>query len=302
MGSIGEVFALSFYEGDRAIYKFYQLQDEDLNYHPTTLLAIPHFMISWEEIGELEPIQAAILEGLGIRYTGKKAWPQINQVKPGYLPGLANIREFKNIGILLGQCLDILPRAIKDRSMLWEHPGMSNSFLFRIPKKVRGEWVWHDELRVPTVEPALSKVKYDSFLMEEYKRLPVKWKTLQVDILLVPYPVLNSDGILNFHFMLLGLDTKTELIIMTQMVESGKRYETTLNNIPNLMMKEMIACGGRPGKIEFRNPDIYLVMELFKDLAGTPVVFTKELEPLGMVVIKLIDQLPEAKGGRGGIT
>jgi len=257
-------------------------------------------MISWEESGELEPIQAVILERLGIRYAGKEVWPQINQVKPGYLPGLADIREFKSIGILLGQCLDVLPEALKDRSMLWEHPDLSNTFLFRIPKKVRGEWVWHNEFRVPTLEPALSKVKYNSLLMEEYKRLPLKWKTLQVDILLVPYPVRNSDGTLNYHFMLIGLETKNELIVMAQMLKFNKRYETILNGIPNLMIKELIAYGGRPGKIEFRNPDISLVMQLFDDLAGTQVVFTNELEPLGMVSIQLIDEL--SKGKVGGLS
>ena len=297
MGSNGEVFALSIYEGERAIYKFFELQNEDLNYHPTTLFAIPHFMISWDESGELEPIQEVILEKLGIRYTGKKVWPQINHTRPGNIPGLADIREFKNIGILLGQCLDILPRALKDRSILWEHLNLQNTFLFRIPKKVRGEWVWHDEFRRPAIEPVLSKVKFDPLLMEEYKRLPVKWKSLQVDLVLQPYPIPDPDGTFRFHFMLLGLDPKTELIIMAQMVKSGKRYETTLNNIPNLMMKDLIAGGGRPGKIEFRNPDIALIMQLFNDLAGTQVVFTKDLEPLGMLTIKLIDQLAEAKGG-----
>jgi hypothetical protein len=121
--------------------------------------------------------------------------------------------------------------------------------------------------------------------------LPVKWKTLQLDIVLQPFPIPDKDGKFKYHFMLIGLDPKTELIILAQMLKSGKRYETILNGIPNLVMKEMINQGSRPGKIEYRNPDMSVVVQFFKDLAGTQIAFKKKLEPLGMLIINLIDQL-----------
>jgi hypothetical protein len=80
MGSEGIVPALSFYEGDRAYYKFIQLQNQDLNYHPTTLLAIPHFMVSWEKSRDLEPYQAVIMERLNIRYNGKRCGRRLTRL------------------------------------------------------------------------------------------------------------------------------------------------------------------------------------------------------------------------------
>ncbi|MDD4645941.1 MAG: hypothetical protein PHY99_08130 [Bacteroidales bacterium] len=295
MGSLGEMFAISFYEGQRAIYKFFEMQDDQLNYHPTTLLSIPHFMISWEEKEELDPIQATIFDKLKIQYEGDLVWPQINQIKPGYIPGFADVNEFRNIGILLTQCLDILPRAMKDRTLLWEHPEMKNSFLFRMPERVHREWIWHDEFREPTYDPTLTKAKYDWLLLKQYNQLPVIWETLQVDIILQPFPIPDKDGTLKFHFMLVGLDPEEDQIIIGKMLEFRKRYETILNNCPNLIMNELIALGGRPGKIEYRNPDLILIVNLFKDLAGTEVVFKRDLEPLGEAIVDMIDQIGKMK-------
>jgi hypothetical protein len=295
MGSLGQMFALTFYEGERAIYKFFELQDQKLHYHPTSVLAIPHFMISWDRRRDLNPVQAAILKRLDVQYDGKKVWPQIRQIKPGYFPGIADLREFKNIGILLSQCLDILPRALNDRSLLREKLKRQSTVLFRIPKKNRGEWIWHDEFKLPEVEQALDKVKYDRFYLEDYKQLPVLWKTLQVDIVLQPFPIREKDGEIRYHFMLIALDPVTELVVMGNMLKSAKRYETTLNGISNLIMEEMIKQGGRPARIEYRNPDLALVLQLFKDLAGTEIVFKRNLEPLGPVIITLIDQLSKQK-------
>ena len=291
MGSLGEMFAISFYEGERAIYKFFELQDTDLSYHPTTILSIPHFMISWEKRGEMEPNQASILEKLGVQYPGENVWPQINQIKPGYLPGIADLKEFKNIGILLGECLAVLPEVIRDRSILWENLDLQNTVFFRLPKKVHGEWVWHNEFKVPEVDEALDKVRYDHFQLEKYKRLPIKLETLQLDIVLQPFPIREKGGEIRYHFTLIAMDPGTELAIMAQMLKFGKRYETALNSAANLYMEEMINQGGRPGKIEFRNPDLTMVLQLFNDLAGTEIVFNKKLEPLATVIIDLIDQL-----------
>ena len=196
---------------------------------------------------------------------------------------------------MLNQCLDILPRALNDRSLLREKLKRQSTVLFRIPKKNRGEWIWHDEFKLPEVEQALDKVKYDRFYLEDYKQLPVLWKTLQVDIVLQPFPIREKDGEIRYHFMLIALDPVTELVVMGNMLKSAKRYETTLNGISNLIMEEMIKQGGRPARIEYRNPDLALVLQLFKDLAGTEIVFKRNLEPLGPVIITLIDQLSKQK-------
>ncbi len=299
MGSNGEVFALAFYEGERAIYKFFELQNEELNYHPTFLLSIPQIVVSWEEKRELDPLQAHIMDKMGISYTGKNVWPQITRTIPGCMPEIPDIRSFEIIKILLEQSLVMLPRVISDPSIVWGNPDQLNTILFRVPKKVIGEWVWHDKMKTPAPDTALSKVNYNAFQLEEFRNLPVIWKTLQVDIVLQPYPIKGKDGKVNFAFILIAMDPKNDLILFAQVLESEKRYETNLKNLPNLIMDELVAIGGRPAKFEYRNPDLLATLRLFQNIAGIEAVLNRNLEPLGMAVISLIDELGKnVKRGR----
>jgi hypothetical protein len=291
MGENEELLAITFFEGERAIYKYFELQDGELNYHQTFLLSIPHIMVSWEERQELEPLQSAIMDKMGISYTGKNVWPVINQTIPGCIPEIPNIRSFEKIEILLEQSLDMLPRLMSDPSIIYGNPDQPNIVLFRVPKKVQGEWVWQDKFKIPTTEAAFLKVNYDSSQLAEFKRLPVKWKTLQVDIVLQPYPIKGKAGAVNFPFMLIALDPKNDLIIFGLILDSRKRYETNLKNLPNLIMEELTAVGGRPAKFEFRNPDLVVTLRLFHDLAGIESVLNPNLEPLGKAVLGIIDEL-----------
>ena len=291
MGNGGEMTALSFYQGGRAMYKFWEIHYSEVHVHPSRILTIPHIMLSWEDHKDLEGTQSAITEKLGISYKGKQSWPQFQQIKPGFVPFIPDSKEFKTIGIILDQCLEVLPRAIKDPLMLWEDPDATSTVLFRIPEKSGDGWLWREEFRSPADDPALTKLNYNPLLLQEYLELPILWKSLQLELQLLPFPLRNPRGIARFPFMLIALDPKEDLILLSKMLDSSRRYETHLRNLPNIVMEQFIEVGGRPASIEFSNPDIHLLMQFMEDKTKTQPVFQNNLGRLEQAIGELIEAM-----------
>ncbi len=98
MGANKEVYALAFYLGVSAMHAFSQLQDPENNFHPSTLLSIPHILLSWDDKNALDPLQAAILKQCNRSYRGKQVWPVFSRIEPGYVPHTPPIKEFIKLG------------------------------------------------------------------------------------------------------------------------------------------------------------------------------------------------------------
>ena len=96
MGSLGESFALSAYEGIHALDRFWNIQDHEGSIDPSYILTIPHIMISLDEPGIIEPEQWGIMKKADVN-TNKDSIPVFRKIIPGFFPQIPDINSLKDI-------------------------------------------------------------------------------------------------------------------------------------------------------------------------------------------------------------
>jgi len=104
MGSLGESFALSAYEGIHALDRFWNIQDHEGSIDPSYILTIPHIMISLDEPGIIEPEQWGIMKKADVN-TNKESIPVFRKIIPGFFPQIPDINNLKDIKYILPQTI-----------------------------------------------------------------------------------------------------------------------------------------------------------------------------------------------------
>lgn len=70
MGGGGEHYAIAAYEGPVALLDFWTLSDPDSWFRPADLLTIPHLMVSFENMSEIEPRTRKAIKDFGFNIMG----------------------------------------------------------------------------------------------------------------------------------------------------------------------------------------------------------------------------------------
>jgi hypothetical protein len=121
MGALGQHTAVSVYLGVAAFVKFLSLQHappDILDQYPELLLEIPQLQVSFEDRDALEDWDRQLLHNLNLKFRGRKAWPQFQSLRPGFMPWRLEPEEIRFLTLALEQLEQVAPRVQKDRSFL----------------------------------------------------------------------------------------------------------------------------------------------------------------------------------------
>src|SRR3989304_238307 len=147
MGSGGQHYALSAYEGPKAIGGVWELQDNPNNLPPQTILTIPQLMLSYESRKNSDKRQLQIIKESGYPAKGLKALPNLLHYIPGYVPSIPEESMLYDMVAVLEQSLDVIDRARHDINFLSPGGHPDNVYLIRKARDDKGNSTWHDEYR-----------------------------------------------------------------------------------------------------------------------------------------------------------
>lgn len=196
MGNLGEVFALAVYLGAEGLagYRFLQESDgppEESTWRDaqTLLNAQLCLMASLEDRAELDKRDLAVINKLGLKFRGRKAWPMFRKYQPGYAPWFVSPPEVRFLTVALQQTVEVAALC-KDHPD-WLAGGEDDLVLVRVLK----DGQWHDEWQRPEAwEPRPLNPVIDEVSLARIKQAGFSRKGgLIVDCITLPAEILDAE-------------------------------------------------------------------------------------------------------------
>jgi len=259
MGSTGEFFAVSFYEGVDAAHQFLRIQEDHAESDPMDILLIPHLMVSFEQPHYMEPEDIDRLKALGYSVKNKSRLPVFKEVVPGCIHVIPETDKLAQLEPLMQQVINVASRVGRQEFAWIEHVPGGMDGLVRVPDG-RTKSGWRDDNKYfelkqgPAVAP-LSKKR-----VKQFNQLPTKNMVLQVGMVLVPSPVGDKHPPY-FPFLLLLVEKESGYVLTPEMMT------------PHPGVKEMFAKSGEklveyltkqkihPAAIEYRSGRLEPILE-----------------------------------------
>lgn len=173
LGALGEVFALVAYEGPEGLDGYLKLLSGEIEEGSMAAEYQRGLMASFENRADLAPQDRTVIETLGRKYRGSKAWPLFRHILPGYFPWFLSATQARAMAACLEQAVEVLPRFDIDPDFLADPT--AGRFLVRLPRtSSSGHVEWHDEtLPAPRLpRKAKPQVPVNEVGMERLRRQP----------------------------------------------------------------------------------------------------------------------------------
>lgn len=291
MGSEGDVFAMSAYEGITALQQFRDIYEQTEYISPQTILTIPHMIISLDDINIIRQDQKKIIKKTGVDLKGKQFFINITRIIPGLVPSTPDEEHLFDLYYIITQCLNVITRAKIDENLIYPKNINKNKYLFRVPVKKENFWVWNDEYRLIKPTPVICRSIYLPEKLKTFSSLDIGAIVAQVDIVLLPAPIREKDKPEYFPFMLILFNPDTDIITGFETLAPFPDYENMISKIPAIIMNKYIEEGSRPMKFEYNNHKLHGIMQFFKEKTPIQVTLTTELDALESAIDSMLDSI-----------
>jgi len=295
MGSEGSVFAMSAYEGKRALHQFWDFYEHVEHIPPESILTIPHMMISLGNILDINKEQKDIIKQLGLRKKGDKYFSNITRAIPGLIPSTPDEEHLIDLYHIITQCLNVAARAKIDENLIFQEEDNVLKYLFRVADKKENSWLWNDEYRL--IEPTLmlNETLYMPENLKAFSSLDIGSLCAQIDVLMLPTPICEKNNPEYFPFMLVLLNPDTDIITEFETLTPFPNYDNMISKVPNVIMEKYIKLGSRPMKFEYKNHNLFGIMQFFEEKTPIQVVQSSELFGLDNAIESLLESLLKQK-------
>jgi len=305
MGSEGEFKALSFYKGSEGLTDFLefsanvdQLSDPELSeegmLRASTMIGnpicIPHLMLSFTDREELEKEDLAAIKKSGKSFRGKGNWPRIEEIVPGYIPVYPGREILIELYLVLKQALLVLERAVEDKDYLIREYDTDGTLLVRVPTGKGPKFGWKDHYLVP--DPGWGEVSYSVNITagtrSALSRLPEASQVLQLDLFMLPTPVIEKGSRGYFPFVLMLVEKGNGLIRSTSILAPQPDLRSMYESVPQCVLEELVKSGHKPSKIEIRTDLLFNMLLEFLDEAGCSVEWTDRMPEMDEAILSMI--------------
>ena len=305
MGSEGEFASLAFYKGFEGVERFWEFREEmekisDLGLSPESempaavlrggTLTIPHLLLSYADREELEKEDLAAIKKSGYSFRGKGHWPQIEEIVPGHVPVYPGRERLVELFLVMKQALVVLEKIEKDYRYLRreDDPDRTVPVWLSSGKGPRFRW----KLQYLVVDPDWGEEPYEISYLENtlanFSRLPETGQTLQIDLFMLPSPVMEKGTRGYFPFVVLMVDKHTGLVTGTAMLTPIPGLRTMYGTVPQRVLEELMKLGYRPSKIEVRSDLLLELLEEVLEEAGCLVEWEPDMPYMDEVISGMI--------------
>lgn len=251
MGQGGDHYAVGVYIGALALYQFWAVHEADNDEMALQmLLSIRQLQLSFEDRENLENFDRAIIKQLGRKYRGRAAWPSFRSFRPGYLPWRIDAAEADLLIRTLEQAAEVLERIATGESL--PEPVDEESYLMRIPDMQAGSPIWREEMvRIPPPSLPELNIQLEAAKLEAAHKLP-KQRTIELDIVMLPEPVVDEEGRPYLASMLLIVDNKSGMVLVSELLPNGETPMHTVANTLYVLLDKINHWGWTPDAIHVR--------------------------------------------------
>ncbi len=286
MGSLGEHLAVAVYLGEEGLFGFWQMQYVGPHMTPDLLLNTPQLQASFEDRNTLHPKDRDVIKQLGLKYRGRKAWPQFQSYAPGMVPWYLTAVEARFLAHALEQLLAVAARLEDDPTLLDTD---EEEYLVRIPTKQAGTWIWHDNRRqIKQPESQSISVYFDKRVMEFLRNLPPTMGRIDVDFFWTPAPVRAEQERPYFPYMLLIMEPSSGMIIGSETMIAETSMDEMWGTMPMKVGLTLARQRLRPGFIRTSSEEV--------------AAFLRPLADELNIQIQLVDELPDLENAKQMLT
>jgi hypothetical protein len=279
MGMLGEHLAVAVYLGAEGLYSFWGFQQVADSAPPEALLEMPHLQASFEDRGELSTKDRDVIKELGLRFRGRQEWPMFRSYRRGYLPWYLEAPEARTLTYALEQAVEVALRFKEDPGML--DPSDEESYLVRVPREVRGNMVWEDEvMKVPPLEPEPIPIVMDVQALEWVKQLPRGEHTLEVDLFVFPARIQEKGARPYFPHILLMVESDRGLILGNELLAPEPGLVEMWGLVPMKVVHQLARIGTLPREIKVRSFQLLALLKLLEEELDVEVKAAPRLRSL----------------------
>ena len=256
MGGGGEHYAIAAYEGPVALLDFWTLSDPDSWFRPADLLTIPHLMVSFENMSEIEPRTRKAIKDFGFNIMGKKAWPDLKQCIPGFVPHFPEQEALADLEVILEQVLHVVGRAKSSTYFIMPENMDNDMYLMRVNTSP-GSDKWEDtywKLELPVTE---FEMLFSDDDRKSLKGLMQTNKVLQADISITNKVVAPPGEKPYFSCIYILMDKTSHMALDFELLPPHEGLDAVYARIPQLIIESLLKLRWRPEVIEFRHPMLY---------------------------------------------
>jgi hypothetical protein len=263
MGALGQHLAIAVYLGAQGLYSFWAFQQLADQVPAEALLGIPQLQASFENRADLSKEDRQTIKALGLKFRGRQSWPQFRSFRPGFLPWYLEAWEARFLTHVLEQVVEVALQFKENPTLL--DTENEEDYLVRVPRQEEGKLVWEGQvLPIPPPEPTPIRIALDLDLLEKMKQLPQSSLVLEVDLFAMPTPMGEQDQRPYFPCMLLIVDSKSGLVLGSELLTPEEGLETMWGVIPLMLLYQLAQAEIVPRQINVRS---LLLSQLLQPLA-----------------------------------
>jgi Domain of unknown function (DUF6930) len=286
IGQLGEVFALSAYEGANALMQFWDINQNGDKLNKDYVLRVPHLMLSFDDKKDVLPDQAKAMAKLGRDFGKNEAWPNIRHVIPGLVPKTPESDIISDLFIILQQSLNVLKRSKTEPHFINRIEDPEEVYLIRESVENKALLKWKDSYQEVVPHKDFYRITYNTEQISRLNEIPKSRDRYLFDAIMLPTPVREKGSPDCFPFALLLANKKTGIVDGFKNVLPLPDINSMYASIPAKLLDLLLNAKKHPAEIIVRT-DMMLQL-LNKVFAKTDIKITQSYK------MQVLDEAAEA--------
>lgn len=296
MGELGESYSLAAYQGDVALEQFWYLKEGESDLPVSTLMTIPHLIISLDKLKDISKEQVQYLKKLGINPLKKNLYPNIQQIVPGLLPVTPSQEILADLIHILEQSNWVVSQAkISGKDFIHEEGEGEFDYYVRKPEYSKDKLIWKESKTSLPDEIPLFSVTFDKVQLDRLMKLPPCRDVLEMELcpLLIP---MREPGLPDFFpAILLLINQRTGNIEVFETLTPFPDYGKMVALLPEVIMKHSIRLGWRPAIVKYRSFHLGPIATFLTQHVKTKTIQTFDLPETDNALESLMDSLTKSQ-------
>lgn len=284
MGAGGEHFALTVYRGVEGLHSYLGLRDGIYGTDLFTTYHLQHcLMASFEDRDGLDKADLEIVKASGLKFRGKKQWPQFRSMRPRMVPWYLEAEEAETLTYALAAAA-AASLLVKGNPQMLYGQNEEDIPVFAFGKD--GSLV-HTFTRVEAYVPkALSYTLTDDLQIRRFSKLPKEPQASWiVRSFLGPTPVLESERPV-LPTIVIWFDTLSDMVLH---IETFTDLRAGAATVFQKTLGLIDSVGRKPGKLIFTEPEMQILLGAVCD----QIALNQELQEYNELIDTVIEDFHE---------
>ena len=264
MGSLGEHEAVALYLGAEGLYEFIDLHTDDSS-TAQRVLENRHLQAAFSERKYLEKQDRDLIKQLGLKFSGRRAWPMFRSYRPGYLPWFVTLDEARFLIHALSQIIAVA-KSVRDEAQPFHPTGRveKDGYVMRVSRKEGSALIWEDQVwRIARPQRKAVKVVVDAVTLERLKGLRQSQLELEVDLFLAPASIGKRGQRPLAVYALMIADSDSGFIFGTEVMSAQDSLPAMHARIPNSLAQMLLQAEILPQKLVVRSERLRTLLKPF---------------------------------------